>query len=437
VSAGSLEPTLEQEDEDQKSTRDGSEPVTDNPPDHRVDEPEAPFFFDSQGQDVAQTGHPDPILRPELSDSDDSSEDEVVFTGRRKNTKTVVIETNQQEIQGIVQPAAAELPQTSSKLVVEHAHRDLPPVASDEDDAESDTDKPTWPPVTDIDPVADYIANIDSEYYAEIIKGTSADLEGGIDVEKAATQLDLSASSPAGFQRESPRPSPRPLPADNQTNTYKVEGSVDGKFEPRLFPRRMLTRRYLVLAQMHLDTEQESGAISSETDQDEKDVFDDLNSDDDMDDFILLEDLATGYSKSGKKGARSGKPSFPSASAFADALDSDPYFGFDIMDFDRPSLRKKPKGKQAIPELVLSDSEFEIELQEAWQNDRRKKKLRKKEREELRAQGLLGRKSGNPDLKAKYSKEMNMEQFMNELRSFLLSPKNRFVYYISTLTRPS
>jgi hypothetical protein len=36
-----------------------------------------------------------------------------------------------------------------------------------------------------------------------------------------------------------------------------------------------------------------------------------------------------------------------------------------------------------------------------------KKKLRKMERAELRAQGLLGRKAGNPDLKVKYPKEMN------------------------------
>ncbi len=31
---------------------------------------------------------------------------------------------------------------------------------------------------------------------------------------------------------------------------------------------------------------------------------------------------------------------------------------FDIMDFNKPSLRKKPKGKQSIPDPVLSDSEF-------------------------------------------------------------------------------
>ena len=174
---------------------------------------------------------------------------------------------------------------------------------------------------------------------------------------------------------------------------------------------------------MQIDTEHDSIAASSEDDEDL--VFSDSN-DDVAEDFILLEDLAKGYFKSDKKGTRPSKPAFPSASAFADALEADPYLGFDIMDFDRPSLRNKPKGRHAIPELALSDSEFEIELQQAWQNDRTKKKLRKKEREELRAQGMLGRKAGNPDLKVKYSKEMNMEEFMTELRSFLLSPKTRW-----------
>jgi len=182
---------------------------------------------------------------------------------------------------------------------------------------------------------------------------------------------------------------------------------------------------------MQLNTEHDLTAESSEDEDDEEDpVLSGPDDDDDaLEDFILLEDLANGYSKSGRKGARPGKPSFPSASAFADALEADPYFGFDIMDFDRPSLRNKPKGKNSISDLVLSDSEFEIELQQAWQNDRSKKKLRKKEREELRAQGLLGRKPGNPDLAVKYSKEMNMEEFMTELRSFLLSSKNRYIFF--------
>jgi hypothetical protein len=33
----------------------------------------------------------------------------------------------------------------------------------------------------------------------EVTSGARIDLEGGIDVERAATQLDLSASSPTGF----------------------------------------------------------------------------------------------------------------------------------------------------------------------------------------------------------------------------------------------
>lgn len=172
-----------------------------------------------------------------------------------------------------------------------------------------------------------------------------------------------------------------------------------------------------------MDTEHDSTSASSQGDED---IIPSESGEDILDDFVLLEDLSQGHRKSGKKGTRHGKPSFPSASALADALEADPYFGFDIMDFDRPSLRNKTKGKQSTPEVVLSDSEFEIELQQAWQNDRTKKRLRKKEREELRAQGVLGRKGGTADLKVKYSKEMNMEDFMTELRSFLLSSRNRY-----------
>ena len=40
------------------------------------------------------------------------------------------------------------------------------------------------------------------------------------------------------------------------------------------------------------------------------------------------------------------RDSFPSAEAFADALDEDPYGGFDVMDFERPSLKPKKKGSQ-------------------------------------------------------------------------------------------
>ncbi|KAJ5510875.1 Single-stranded nucleic acid binding R3H [Penicillium expansum] len=386
VSAGSLKPTLEPTlelagEEQAKPNTDREEPKTDNISNKNADL-EVPFFFDSKGQGVVHTDHPDPVLQSKLSDIDDSSEDEVVFTGRRRNTKPVLIETHQNEIQEVVQTTTVVVMQKSHTPTLDPPPRDASPAASLTDNLEPNTERPDWPLEEETDPLADYIANIDNDYHEEVTSGAKIDLEGGIDVEKAATQLDLSASSPTGSKIESPRS----------------------------------------LTQMQIDTEHDSIPSSSEDDED--DMVISGSDDDTLEDFVLLEDLANGYSGSTKKGSRYGKPSFPSASAFADALESDPYFGFDIMDFDRASLRKKPKGKQSIPDLVLSDSEFEVELQEAWQNDRTKKKLRKIERAELRAQGLLGRKAGNPDLKVKYPKEMNMEEFMTEIRSFLLSPKN-------------
>ncbi|KAJ5971131.1 uncharacterized protein N7479_001049 [Penicillium vulpinum] len=381
VSAGSLEPTLERADEDQaKSDTHREEPKIDSIPDKKADI-EVPFFFDSKGQGVIQIEHPNPILQSKLSDIDDSSEDEVVFTGRR-NTKPVLIGTHQKEIQEIVQTNTAAFMQKSHTPMLDSTPWDLSPAAIPTGYPESNAERPDWPPEEETDPLADYIANIDKDYHEELASGANIDAEVDIDVVKAATQLDLSAASPRSSKMESPR----------------------------------------LLAQMQIDTEHDTIPTSSEND--EGDMMTSESDDDNLEDFVLLEDLANDYTGSIKKSSRHERSLFPSASAVADALESDPYFGFDIMDFDRPSLRKKPKGKQSVPDLVLSDSEFEIELQEAWTNDRTKKRLRKVEREELRAQGLLGRKARDPDLKVKYPKEMNMEEFMTELRSFLMSAKN-------------
>ena len=122
-----------------------------------------------------------------------------------------------------------------------------------------------------------------------------------------------------------------------------------------------------------------------------------------------------------KKRAR---PNFPSATALADALDRDPYDGFDVMDHDRPSLCRKPKGRHRNLPMELSDSEFELQIQMAWENDRSKKKKRKQEREELRAQGLAG-KRGKPDLKARYAEGMSIVELKGEIKDFLLSSMER------------
>lgn len=111
---------------------------------------------------------------------------------------------------------------------------------------------------------------------------------------------------------------------------------------------------------------------------------------------------------------------FPSASAMVDALAMDPYGGFDIMDTERPSLKPKKKGRRGQMPPELDDSDLNEQLQNAWEADRAKKRLKKAEREELRQQGLLGRKGKGANLKVKYSGGIGMEDVVEEIREFLL-----------------
>ncbi|KAL8647466.1 MAG: hypothetical protein Q9226_006413 [Calogaya cf. arnoldii] len=120
-----------------------------------------------------------------------------------------------------------------------------------------------------------------------------------------------------------------------------------------------------------------------------------------------------------KKGRQSHND-FASASLFAAELESDPYGDFDVMDHDRLSLRKKPKGRRGAPTFDLSDVELEAYLQSAWEKDRTKKKIRKKEREELRVQGLLG-KNGQPDINTKYKEGITLYQVREEIINFMTS----------------
>lgn len=124
--------------------------------------------------------------------------------------------------------------------------------------------------------------------------------------------------------------------------------------------------------------------------------------------------------KQQSRGRGNREPSFPSASALADALDMDPYGGFDIMDTERPSLRIKKKGRRGQMPPELEDSDLNDQLQNAWENDRAKKRLKKAEREELRQRGLLGRKGKGPDLKVRYQGGVAMEDVVEEIREFLM-----------------
>lgn len=116
---------------------------------------------------------------------------------------------------------------------------------------------------------------------------------------------------------------------------------------------------------------------------------------------------------------------FPAASALADALEMDPYNGFDVMDTERPSLKPKKKGRRGQAPPELSDSDLNEQLHATWENDRTKKRLKKAEREELRKQGLLGRKGKAADLGVKYADGHTLEDIVEEIREWMFSERQQ------------
>lgn len=119
------------------------------------------------------------------------------------------------------------------------------------------------------------------------------------------------------------------------------------------------------------------------------------------------------YSK-GMYCARGSKYEFPNATALADAYDS-----FDIMDFNRSSL-KKIRGRKGMPIFDVYDSELEESMNAALREDRLKKKKRKEERESLRARSLLGSKGNKEDIQGR-RKGMTIHTAKEELKRFLIS----------------
>lgn len=137
-----------------------------------------------------------------------------------------------------------------------------------------------------------------------------------------------------------------------------------------------------------------------------------------------ITNFTSGRSSNKRRGKPSGKDLFPDASALADTVEQYGENGFDIMDFDRPSLRPTKKGRKGNlpPELeALSDEELKDTMRSTWERDRNSKRQKKLEREELRAQGLLGSagRNGKADFNQKYQYGITTKQIHQELRAFL------------------
>ncbi|KAI9833839.1 MAG: hypothetical protein M1826_006362 [Phylliscum demangeonii] len=103
---------------------------------------------------------------------------------------------------------------------------------------------------------------------------------------------------------------------------------------------------------------------------------------------------------------------------------------FDVMDRERASVQRA--GTQEQP-IELSDSELDAKLQTGWSHDRFKKAQRKIQREELRAQGLLGKGAGssgsNSSPKDWPEDGPTLEEIKMEMKAFLLSSSRHYSFH--------
>ncbi|KAF9887108.1 hypothetical protein FE257_010483 [Aspergillus nanangensis] len=357
----------------------------------------------------------------------ESSEDEIVFHGR--NNRTERGSPVREDLRARVihhPPSLLEVPmdtQPSSTPDRKSAPNKSPPTAPNAFDApfisfgkpKSSKEIQRHQPDEEYDPLADYIANIDSDY-----------LE------------DLQTSSPLEEEPHSTRSSSIPIGDDR---VPRSSGQDHGRLASG--PPSFNKRDYETLEEgIELPTAIEEGdkpdIRNSRTSDGDKspwsssEALDDAEAQEDSvdeDSFAqelddILRELGRNTARSSRNRNRAKGNFFAPATAFADALESDPYYGFDIMDFERPNSRKQRTGKHQTLDFILSDTELEMELQRAWRTDRDKKKIKKQKREELRSQGLLGRRYGDEDLKTKYSTSMSLDDIKKEICDFISSSKN-------------
>ena len=128
-----------------------------------------------------------------------------------------------------------------------------------------------------------------------------------------------------------------------------------------------------------------------------------------------------------KRKAKSGKPKhktnshagvLTNSNLYKDIQGTDPYNGFDIMDFERPSLQRKRKGRQTALDFDFSDSDLAMEMAATWNNDRTKKKLRKVERQLQKERSQGTNRSGSPA-------RMEITDMKRQILMFLGSGRSR------------
>ncbi|KAK0724744.1 hypothetical protein B0H67DRAFT_507130 [Lasiosphaeris hirsuta] len=365
------------------------------------------FFFDLNRDKNTNRVESPPINIPSprsMSENSDSSEEIILFKGRSCNLPVKPDKTadcpgphgKQPQAVGetelgtrMIETVAAQLyvnPDLSPKLgerSLKH-HHDGVGVGTDPNDDDEDAI------------LADYIANMAANSEDDFILhalNSQRELSGYHDVfgvESAhgdGLQLTgLSAKTDEGEEGETPDSGLSDVEAPGSESEQETDSELDDETLARL-----------------LDKQERMGISTAQ--------------------LILFSDsyaiTGSGSKDRPSRGPRNSRLSHTNASSFAEAFDD-----LDLTDWNQPNIRGQAKGRRRKqpPAFNVSDSEIETALKTAWERDRERKKNRKMEREELRAQGLLGKKVNPDDLRVKYQSGMSLDEIKHELVVFLLGP---------------
>lgn len=241
VSAGEVQRSefeiADREDRDTRSEIDTAsespKPEIEKPPAPTEDPQENVFYFDSTGQTTIETGFPDPIPRHESNDSDDTSEDEVVFTGRNNPVKPVIIDTDNDELRKLLHTVTPKQSTASTAPEMEQVVTQKYQSDTSQCDAASHVRQRQMSPAA-TDPLADYIANIDHDYYEEEDEGNSPSYkqfgrQSGVDVGTASAGSESSNGGSIDLEVEPPRATRRQGTCAEDTEEFEVQSSIDGK----------------------------------------------------------------------------------------------------------------------------------------------------------------------------------------------------------------
>lgn len=260
--------------------------------------------------------------------------------------------------------------------------------------------------------IADYIANM---------AGDSGSEEGEGSNQQSFTRCDLGADDMVFGSLSGDSPSPGHSVVSDDEDNVDDDVDVDGD---------------LAIKQAWEENEATDSAMDDET------LARLLSKQEELgmgsDELLLVSDMVdpTSYAGSSWKARARGKHlnpkvrgHVPSASAVADAFDD-----LDLMDWERPSLQnQRNRGRRVQPPVFgASDSELESSFHAAWQKDRESKKSRKIHREELRAQGLLGKHADPDDPRLKYPNGLTSDDLRTAMRTFLLGSEPKYDFHLNS-----